>query len=594
MSQTTFRVVVGTWEQTAGGGTRVLSRASRRPALLVDLYRRRLDAAGKLTASWSCPGRVRRNVPLCRWERGGTHFVSTPVSGAALIGLDGFGGSSATHRSRAGAGAGWDGWAGGARRRRRPWGARGYCGADGRGGGAGGYDSPRWRDWRAPALYATNVHRGRPVWDQHRAKATRAAAQPGRCVGAPLCSRDLDACVVLSAGFDGQRTGPRALAAHAQLPRMRGSVRVCGMRARMREVGRFGGRGAIAAHGSAGVYFGLVGGVGEKSGTEKKEGGAHLYAAVSALPVDVVHFRRAPSTAPAGASRGGAGARGGRAWHAVSVARRRRGAGEGSNPWAHGDCVRSAGECRDGGVRGGHANLLAFKTGEFMDLSCRKYEPSDDGSRSGIGFGGRFGVWEKHIKTFLFFSFVRCKAQIRPRFHPAISIAFTHIPEFYRRARVRNAVGINDNSTSGIVPRATVSAICDHAARQIQRNFLETSSSYWRSPPTQRTQNDSLPRRGQKHNHGLAHDSGLPPGGTATCPSYRTLDLSGADMAAALLFLLSLSVESSICEPEGNAQTISRRFSIRQSATPIPSIRDRQKQKQKSFKATTLHRSVES
>ncbi|KAJ7672910.1 hypothetical protein B0H17DRAFT_1141013 [Mycena rosella] len=86
---------------------------------------------------------------------------------------------------------------------------------------------------------------------------------------------------------------------------------------------------------------------------------------------------------------------------------------------------------------------------EFMDLSCEKYEPSDDGFRSGIGFGGRFGVWEKHIKTFLFFSFVRCKAQIRPRFHPAISIACTHIPEFYRRARVRNAVRINDNSTSG-------------------------------------------------------------------------------------------------------------------------------------------------
>ncbi|KAJ7626717.1 hypothetical protein B0H17DRAFT_1150945 [Mycena rosella] len=87
---------------------------------------------------------------------------------------------------------------------------------------------------------------------------------------------------------------------------------------------------------------------------------------------------------------------------------------------------------------------------EFMDLSCEKYEPSDDGSRSGIGFGGRFGVWEKHIKTFLFFSFVRCKAQIRPRFHPAISIACKHISEFYRRARVRNAVRINDNSTSGL------------------------------------------------------------------------------------------------------------------------------------------------
>ncbi|KAJ7680139.1 hypothetical protein B0H17DRAFT_1138748 [Mycena rosella] len=28
---------------------------------------------------------------------------------------------------------------------------------------------------------------------------------------------------------------------------------------------------------------------------------------------------------------------------------------------------------------------------EFMDLSCGKYEPSDNRSRSGIGFGGRFG-----------------------------------------------------------------------------------------------------------------------------------------------------------------------------------------------------------
>jgi hypothetical protein len=32
---------------------------------------------------------------------------------------------------------------------------------------------------------------------------------------------------------------------------------------------------------------------------------------------------------------------------------------------------------------------------EFLDLSGRRYEPSDDGTRSGIGFGRPFGVWEK-------------------------------------------------------------------------------------------------------------------------------------------------------------------------------------------------------
>ncbi|KAJ7698059.1 hypothetical protein B0H17DRAFT_1129992 [Mycena rosella] len=60
---------------------------------------------------------------------------------------------------------------------------------------------------------------------------------------------------------------------------------------------------------------------------------------------------------------------------------------------------------------------------EFMDLSCGKYEPSDDGSRSGIGFGGRFGVWEKHIKTFLFFSF-----------HVHTSLNFIGGPEFEMRS----------------------------------------------------------------------------------------------------------------------------------------------------------------
>ncbi|KAJ7620627.1 hypothetical protein B0H17DRAFT_1295056 [Mycena rosella] len=93
------------------------------------------------------------------------------------------------------------------------------------------------------ALYATGVHRGRPVWDQHRAKANRSswvhlASQLGG----------------LRSGFDGQCIGPRALAAHTQLPRMRGSVRVCDMRARMREkipIGIFdydidGGPGGVA------------------------------------------------------------------------------------------------------------------------------------------------------------------------------------------------------------------------------------------------------------------------------------------------------------------------------------------------------------
>ncbi|KAJ7688487.1 hypothetical protein B0H17DRAFT_1135694 [Mycena rosella] len=56
-------------------------------------------------------------------------------------------------------------------------------------------------------------------------------------------------------------------------------------------------------------------------------------------------------------------------------------------------------------------------------LELRKYEPSDDGSRSGIGFGGRFGVWEKHIKTFLFFSF-----------HVHTSLNFIGGPEFEMRS----------------------------------------------------------------------------------------------------------------------------------------------------------------
>jgi hypothetical protein len=43
---------------------------------------------------------------------------------------------------------------------------------------------------------------------------------------------------------------------------------------------------------------------------------------------------------------------------------------------------------------------------EFLDSSWGRYEPPDDGTRSGIGFGRRFGVWENITKFFLFISFV--------------------------------------------------------------------------------------------------------------------------------------------------------------------------------------------
>ncbi|KAJ7679830.1 hypothetical protein B0H17DRAFT_77107 [Mycena rosella] len=92
------------------------------------------------------------------------------------------------------------------------------------------------------------------MWDQYRAKANRSSWAH---LASSLCGlRSICGTWRLHGSVDGQRTGSRALAAHAQLSRMRGSVRVCGMRARMREVGRFGGRGAIAERRSAGVDWG--------------------------------------------------------------------------------------------------------------------------------------------------------------------------------------------------------------------------------------------------------------------------------------------------------------------------------------------------
>ncbi|KAJ7661204.1 hypothetical protein B0H17DRAFT_1144723 [Mycena rosella] len=116
--------------------------------------------------------------------------------------------------------------------------AGGYCGGKRR-GGAGRVGTFIVRGARLaglaglaqPALYA------RAVWDQYRAKANRSScAHLASSLGGLRCTYGTCACVALSAGFDGQRIGPRALAARTQLPRMRRSIRVCGMRARMREI----------------------------------------------------------------------------------------------------------------------------------------------------------------------------------------------------------------------------------------------------------------------------------------------------------------------------------------------------------------------
>jgi hypothetical protein len=63
---------------------------------------------------------------------------------------------------------------------------------------------------------------------------------------------------------------------------------------------------------------------------------------------------------------------------------------------------------------------MAFQYSEiysnFLDLWCGRYERSDCGTRSGIGFGRCFGVWEKVAKIILFISFERCGAWIGHKF----------------------------------------------------------------------------------------------------------------------------------------------------------------------------------
>ncbi|KAJ7909865.1 hypothetical protein B0H13DRAFT_1877272 [Mycena leptocephala] len=50
--------------------------------------------------------------------------------------------------------------------------------------------------------------------------------------------------------------------------------------------------------------------------------------------------------------------------------------------------------------------ILLSAPGDFSDFWCGRYEPSDDGTTCGIGFGRRFGVWEKSIKKIIFSPFI--------------------------------------------------------------------------------------------------------------------------------------------------------------------------------------------
>jgi hypothetical protein len=88
---------------------------------------------------------------------------------------------------------------------------------------------------------------------------------------------------------------------------------------------------------------------------------------------------------------------------------------------------------------------------EFLDLSCGRYEPSDDGTRSGIGFGRRFGLWENVAKFFVLVSFVRCKTLIELKFCQPIAVVCAYILYLFQRKRVRNAGRIVNNSTLGCV-----------------------------------------------------------------------------------------------------------------------------------------------